>query len=136
MANHVYPLFKKACLIGNGPDFTSSDDIKIALIDTGVYTYSATHEFLSDIASGAIVATTPALTSKTVSDSAAFDAADPTFPTVSGAQCEAIICYFDSGDEATSRLIFYQDSDITGMPITPNGSNISLTIDAAGLFTL
>ena len=41
----------------------------------------------------------------------------------------------DTGSEATSPLIAYFDT-VTGLPVTPNGGNINLTFDAAGIFAL
>lgn len=135
MANAIYPLYKKACLSGTGPDLAAVD-VKIALIDTLSYAYDAAHEFLSDIASGAIIALSNTLTSPTISDLAAFDSADPVFSAATGNQSEAIIGFVDTGDPATSRLIFYQDSEVAGLPITPNGGDITITVDAAGWFVL
>jgi hypothetical protein len=135
MANKVYPLYKKAAMTGDGPDLLSVD-VKIALIDLGLYSYDDADEFLSDIPSGAIIALTPALANRTISDLAAFDSDDPTFPDVSGNQSEAIVGFVDTGNDATSRLIFFQDTDVTGLPITPNGGDITITVDADGWFVL
>ena len=135
MANKIYPLFKKACLTGNGLDLLTVD-VKIALIDLASYTYDDAHEFLDDVAGAAIIATTAALANKAVSDLAAFDSDDPTFPDVSGNQSEAIVGFVDTGVAGTSRLIFFQDTGVTGLPITPNGGDITITVDAAGWFVL
>ena len=135
MANKVYPKFKKALLDGNAPDLLTAD-VKIALIDLGAYAYSDAHEFLSDIAGGAMVATTPALANKAVGDLAAFDSDDPTFADVSGNHSEAIVGFVDTGVAGTSRLIFFQDTGVTGLPITPNGGDITIAVDAGGWFVL
>ena len=54
MANHIYPLAKKQMLLG-GIDL-SSVNVKALLVNVSgagtLYTYSAAHEFLSDIPSG------------------------------------------------------------------------------------
>ena len=131
MADAIYPLYKQACLDGSAEDL-SSVNIKAALVDTGTYTYSATHNFLNDV--GGIVATSDNLSSKSVANGT-FDAADVTWSSVSGSSAEAIILYYDSGSAATSRLICYIDS-ATGLPVTPNGGDITVTWDAGGIFTL
>lgn len=135
MANAVYPLWKKAMMSGLSTSLLTSN-IKAALIDTGVYTYDAADQYVSDLASGSVVAVTPNLTGKTIGDNGSFDSNDPTFAAVSGNTCEALILYIDTGDPATSRLMIYQDTGVTGLPITPNGGDIIVAVDAGGWFIL
>lgn len=113
--------------------------------DTGVmkaalvrgYTFSAGHKFVSDVtgAGGTLVSTSAALASVTVTSGVA-DAADVTFTAVTaGAAIPAIIIFQSSAvtggaDVAASaqRLVAYIDT-ATGLPVTPNGQNISVTWD-------
>ena len=111
-----------------------NDTIKVALIDVADYTFSAAHDFWDDALAGA-VGTPQALTSKTFT-SGVFDAADATIPTVSGDPCEALILYKDTGDPATSPLIAYLDTGVTGLPVTPNGGNITVQWNGSGIFAL
>lgn len=105
-----------------------TDTIKAVLVDHGTDTpVPATDQFLSDISAGARIATSAALSSKTVTDGVA-DAADITFSAVSGASVESIVLYKDTGSAATSRLIAYIDS-ATGLPVTPNGGDITVQWD-------
>jgi hypothetical protein len=131
MADAIYPAYKEACLDGSAENLTSVA-IKAALVDTGTYTYNSAHNFLNDVSG--VVATSDNLTSKSVTNGT-FDAADITWSSVSGSSAEAIILYYDSGSASTSRLICYIDS-ATGLPVTPNGGDISVTWDAGGIFTL
>lgn len=101
------------------------DTIKVALIDTGTYTYSAAHEFYSSVTG--VVGTPATLSSKTTTGGA-FDAGDSTFTSVTGASVEALIIYKDTGVAGTSPLIAYIDSG-TGLPITPSGGDIVVTWD-------
>jgi hypothetical protein len=106
----------------------SSDNIKAVLVDTGAYTVAlSTHEFLSDIAGGARIATSANLSSKT-STAGVANAANVTFTAVTGAQSEALVLYKDTGSAATSPLIAYIDT-ATGLPVLPNGGDISITWD-------
>lgn len=99
--------------------------IKAILIDTGTYSVNlATDKFKSDIASGARISESPALTSKTATGGVA-NAAGVTFSAVVGASVEAVVLYQDTGTPSTSRLIAYIDSG-TGLPVTPNGGDISI----------
>ena len=111
-----------------------NDTIKIALIDTGTYTFSQTHEYWSS-ASGSIVGSAVTLGTKTVTDNV-FDAADATFTSVSGVSVEALIIYKDTGTASTSPLIAYIDVAASGLPVTPNGGNITVQFNASGIFAL
>jgi len=126
MANTLFDAARKRFLEAQINWMT--DTIKVLLVDTGAYTpQTATHEYLSDIATSARIAGPVTLTSKATAGGAA-DAADVTFTSVTGASIEAIIIYSDTGTEATSPLIAYIDT-ATGLPITPNGGDIIITWD-------
>ena len=126
MANALYDKARERFLTGQLDWLTA--DIKVILTDTGAYTPNFTsHQYLADVSAGARVATSGVLTSKTATGGAA-DAADVTFSAVTGASCEALILYKDTGDPNTSPLIAYIDSG-TGLPISPNGGDIVVTWD-------
>lgn len=109
--------------------------IKAALVRG--YTFDATHKFVSDItgAGGTLVATSAALSSLTNTDGIA-DAADVTFTSVAaGAAIPAVVLFQSSAvtggaDVAATaqRLIGYIDT-ATGLPVTPNGQNITVAFD-------
>jgi len=126
MANALYGLGREKFL--NADIDWAADNIKVVLVDTNDYTVSInTHEFLSDVAAGARVATSSNLASKTSTLGVA-DAADVTFTAVTGDQSEALVIYKDTGSAATSPLIAYIDT-ATGLPVTPNGADITVTWD-------
>jgi hypothetical protein len=131
MANVVLPKAKQNFLLGD--IHFDTDTIKVALVDTGTVAYSAAHDYYNDISAG-VVGTPVALTSKTVTDGV-FDSADPTWAGVSGATCEAIVMYMDSGDPATSPVIGWWDT-LTGLALTPNGGDVTYTVHANGWFGL
>lgn len=133
MANSLYAKYKEKALSGT-VDLTSTT-LKLVLIDTTLYTRNlSTHEFLSDIPSGARVATTSALASKTVT-AGAFDSADPSFIAVTGAVSGQLAMYKDTGSAATSPLICNYDT-ATNLPVTPNGGDIAVAVNASGWFAL
>jgi hypothetical protein len=127
MANALYPKAKEDFLAGNLN--MSSNTITIALIDTDVYTFSSAHEDRADVPNSAVI-TEANLASKTIT-SGIFDADDATFTSVSGANCEALIIYHTDiqGGNTTSRLIAYIDT-ATGLPILPNGGDITVRFSA------
>ncbi len=105
----------------------SSDTIKVALVDTASYTVNlATDQYYSAISSY-VVGTPQTLGSKTTT-AGVFDAGDVTFTSVTGNSAEAIVIYKDTGTGSTSPLISYSDNE-TGLPVTPNGGNITITWD-------
>jgi len=125
MANALYPKAKEAFL--NGSINMIANTITIALIDTGVYTYSTSHQFRSDISNSAVISTST-LTNKTIANGV-FDADDALFSSVTGANAEALIIFSDSAVQGTSRLVAYIDS-ATGLPILPNGGDITVAFSS------
>ena len=59
-----------------------------------------------------------------------------TFSAVTGNSVEALVLYVDTGSASTSRLVAYIDSGVTGLPVTPNGGDITITWNASGIFQL
>jgi hypothetical protein len=132
MASALYTPFKKLLLDGDIDLLT--DNIKVVLVDAADYTFSAAHDFLDDVAAGARVATSGNLASKTTT-SGSFDSDNVTFTAVTGDVSEAVILYKDTGVASTSPLIAYIDT-ATGLPVTPNGGDITVTVHASGWFSL
>lgn len=126
MANALYDLGREGFLAGD-IDF-DANDIRIILIDEADDTIDlAADDNLDDRASAARVATSTALASKTTTAGVA-DAADKTFSAVTGDVSESIDMYKHTGAESTSRLICNIDT-ATGLPVTPNGGDITVTWD-------
>lgn len=134
MANALYPLWKEQLLQFTANNNLAAGTAKVALIDTGVYTYSASHQFYSS-ASSAAVGTPQTIGSKTFTNGV-FDGADVTFTAVSGNSIEALIIYIDTGSDVTSPLVAYIDTGVTGLPFTPNGNDIQISWNASGIFAL
>lgn len=133
MANAIYPLYKQALLGGASNIDLDGGTVKVALIDTGTYTYSSSHDFLNDVSG--VVGTAGTIANTTVTNGL-FDGDDVTFSAVSGSSVEALIIYIDTGSSTTSRLVAYLDTGVTGLPVTPNGGNITITWNASGIFQL
>ena len=131
MASAIYPKAKEAFLKADID--LENDTIRAVLIDTGTYTYNSAHDFYNDI-SGVVGSESAALSSKTFTNGT-FDAADITFSAVTGNTVEAIILFKDTGSTSTDALIAYIDSG-TGLPVTPNGGDITVTWNASGIFSL
>ena len=122
MANALFDKAREAFLNGNLN--LTTDDIRVVLVDTALYTFSAGHEFLGSIPAGARVATSAAgLTSKSTTDGV-FDADEVTFSALTGDSIEAVVLYQHTGNDATARLILWIDEG--NFPIVPNGGDQTL----------
>lgn len=134
MANAHYTSYLELLLQG-GLNL-SSLDMRFALVDLADYTFSAAHDFMNDVdVSSAVEAETGNLASKTFTGGT-FDAADPTFTSVTGDQCEALVLFSSTGTRSTENVVLFLDTGITGIPVTPNGGNINVTLNASGIFSL
>ena len=133
MANALYPKFKEALLTLAANNDLENGNVKVCLVDTGTYTYNSAHEFHNDLSG--IVATSGNLASKTITNGV-FDAADFSFTAVSGSSAEAMVIWIDTGTSSTSPLVAYIDTGQTGLPVTPNGGDINVTLNASGFFAL
>jgi hypothetical protein len=132
VANNIYPKWKEAISQASA-NSALTGTVKVALVDTGTYTYNAAHEFLSSLSGR--VGTDQTIGTKTYTNGV-FDGADVTFSAVSGASVEALVIYVDTGVAGTSRLVAYIDTGVTGLPVSPNGGDISVTWNASGIFAI
>jgi len=139
MADAFYHEFRNA-ILGNATHSAidlDGDTIKVALRDEGTTAIDlSTQVDLADVSS-AHVGTAQTVGSPTVGVVAVgtFDHANVTFSSVSGASVESLDYYKDSGSAATSPLICNIDS-ATGLPVTPNGGDITWTPNASGVFQI
>jgi len=142
MANAIYPKYKKSLLSGAANVSLTSETVKVSLIDddgTANTDYSASHQFYSDLnnANSGVIATVT-LSNVTVSDDAVVDADNVTFQSVANSanDAEALLFWIDTGNTETSHLVAWMDTNVTGLPITPDGSNIDITWSTSGIFKL
>lgn len=137
MANALYNPYKQQLLDNTTVIDMDGDTIKASLVDAADYTFSAAHDEYSgasrDVPLAGIVAESAALGSPTCTNGT-FDTADFTWTSVTGDQSEQVILWDDT--ITNDRLIAFYDTGITGMPVTPNGGNINVTVNASGWFSL
>lgn len=137
MANAIYPKYKQSILNGDTNSAltgTGSTGLFVALVDTGTYTYSAAHQFYSSLSG--VVGTDQEITNVTLT-SGVIDGDNVTFTSVTGASVEALVLYRkNAGANTTWRLVAYLDTGQTGLPVTPNGGNITITWDGSSILSL
>ena len=131
--NELYPLWKDAIINNSTNSDIVAGTLKAVLIDIAIYTYADGDQFESDLSG--VIGTAVTLGTKVVLNGN-FDSADPTWTSVSGAEAGAVVHYIDTGTPTTSRLVAYLDTGVTGLPVTPNGGDITFAVDAAGWWTL
>lgn len=134
MANAIYPKYKEAILGAATNTNLLTGTVKTALVDTGVYTYNAAHEFLTSLTG--VVGTAGTIGATKSVTNGLFDGGDVTYTAVTGNTAEALVIYIDTGTAGTSRLVAYLDTGVTNLPVTPNGGDITVTWNASGIFQL
>jgi len=126
MASAHYNLALQEWYKGTIGDITAGGTvIKVRLMRVSAYTFAQAHQFLSSLP--AAIVTDVTLGSKTANgagaDPGCFDAGDATFASVpSGAAIDCLGCFKDTGNPATSPLLWYID----GFTVTPNGGDITI----------
>jgi len=138
MANAIYPLFLQELMKGTSNNLLNSTEgttgVYAALVDTGTYTYSASHQFYSSLSG--VVGTDQEILTKTQTNGT-FDGTDITYTAVTGNTVEAIVLYRkNAGANTTWPLIAYLDTGHTGLPFTPNGGDAVIAWNASGIFKL
>ena len=136
MANTVQNSIRNGVWNSGIPDLITLT-VKAMFIDNADDTVVATDDFIDDILSAArvpAIASCPALASKTngVVGVGVFDAVDTVFTSLSGDASEQLILFEDSGSEATSDVVCFWDT-ATGLPLTPNGANVTAAWAAGGI---
>ena len=139
MANALYPKWKEALLqhtANSDLDGSGTTGVYAQLVDTGTYTYSSAHEFYSSLSG--LAGTEQEIGATKSYTNGVFDGADVTFTAVAGTvSYEAIVIFIkNAGANTTWRLVAFIDTGVTGLPVTSNGGNISITWNASGIFAL
>jgi hypothetical protein len=142
MANALYPVWKQELMqatANSALNGSGATGVYVALVDTGIYTYNAAHQFYASLIASpdAVIGTDQEIGATKTYTNGTFDGADLTYTAVTGATVEALVGYVhNAGANTTWRLVFYFDSSVTGLPVTPNGGNITVTWSGSGIFTL
>ena len=114
------------------------DDIRVSLLDqtdSGTITAATVDYGAVDTA---VVVANATLGTKTVGIVAVgvFDAADVTFSAVTGDTSDYLVLYKHDATPANAPLIATWDSTTTGLPVTPNGGDITVTWNASGIIQI
>lgn len=129
--NLVYPTFRQALWEGTAGNVLTGT-VKAVLASSDEYVYAETDEFLADVPGAGIVAVSPALGGKSITNGV-FDANNVRVGApVSGLAADLCLTFLDSGSAATSRLI----SHAKGVGYTPVGGYPEIRWSASGVWSL
>ena len=128
MASQLYPQGAAHILGKTTQADLDSDTFKI-LFYAG--SFSAAHEFVSDLTSGSIIARSTTLTGVTIT-AGVVTANNIVVSSVAGSAFTHIVLYKDTGTDSSSVLIAIFDV----ASFTPTGANVSVVWNASGLFSI
>lgn len=112
-----------------------TNDIRCSLIDSADVTILVTMSNYGEVDSDP-VAEGGAMTNKTIGVIAVgvFDSTVAyTFATVTGDSVDYLVLYQYNATPANATLVVTWDSATTGIPVTPNGGDITVTWNASGI---
>ncbi len=134
MANALYNSGRNGLL--NGGIDLDTNTIKAALVSNAYTPNLATHANWSDVSAN-VIGTPTTLATPTVGTvgPGVFDAAVVSFTAVASGAVTYVAIYKDTGTANTSTLIALIDT-ATGLPVTANGGDITITWNASGIITL
>lgn len=138
VGNAVYPLYKQEMIKTTpgqaiGLDGTTTTGTWCQLLNIATYTYSAAHQFFSSLSG--IVGTDQEVTTKTFVNGL-FKATDVlTWTAVAGGSTiSGLVLYRkNAGANTTWPLVLYEDTGVTGFPVTTNGGNVTVTWSGSGI---
>ena len=108
--------------------------IGVTLVNTTLYTFSAAHDFLNDIPTAAIIATS-SLTNVAVA-SGRLDADNLNISAVAvNSVINGMVLFVSATDSSKAPLLFIQ-SEGTGFPLTPDGGTVTITFPSSDPFIL
>lgn len=125
VGGHTYAKARETAL-GAGLNLTTAT-VKASLVSSSYTPNLTTDQFYSSVSG--VIATSSALTTKTVTGGV-FNADAVTYSSVtSGSTGVAVVVWIDTGTSSTSPLLSYSDV-YTGLPVITNGGNIVITWDS------
>ena len=140
MANFIFTDYRNV-VMGSGtytvPDW-DTDSIGVFFVDAADDVPTIADTYVNPgIASGGQVpafASAPNIGTVTIGSVAdgVVDAADTVFTALSGDQSEWIVMFKDTGTDTTSPLLCAWDT-ATGLPLTPNGGDVTIAWHTSGI---
>lgn len=124
MADQVTDYFRE--LLATGQFNWLTADVKAVFVDTTLYTFDLSHQFLSSVPVGARLATSGNLQGKTATGGACN--ADPLVlaSVPAGPPSGQFLLYWDVGGDATASPIIIKLDSYSNLPVYFNGGNVTI----------
>lgn len=140
MASKIYPLgIDKILSSALSLEAEAVDEGMYVVLVKGTYSFNTAHDFYDDIAASIvdsedpIILTNPEVTTSTAVVKLDADDTGLTWSGVTDADdVGGAVVYYNTGTAGTSPLIAFLDAT----DLTTNGSDVTLTFNASGIFTL
>jgi hypothetical protein len=144
VANALYPLWKQALMRELDEDKSLDqgvvdpvNGVYVSLVDIEIYAYSDGQQFYSEVTG---VRGVPSMITNATVNGRVFAGDTVVFTNVTdpgGAHIGGIVlARQNSGANGTWRLVLYEDTGITGLPMIPSGGNIIVSWNVLGIFGL
>lgn len=137
---NVFPYFKQVALDSGHADNVDINTESIKLLFLNGYTYDAADKYVADVLAGATeIGRSGALTSPTVTNGT-FDAANVTTSGIAGGSTITdVVVYSDAGASDAAKVVIChidEDQSAAALSLATDGSPITASFDAAGIFDL
>jgi hypothetical protein len=140
---NLYPYFKQVALDSGAADNVDLNTDSIKVLALNGHTFDSADKYVSDVLADAgttEVARSGALTTPTVTNGT-FDADDASIAAGqvnAGETITDLVLYKDTGADASSPVICHIDQDqaAAALSLPGNGSAVTISWDAAGIFDL
>ena len=137
--------YTSACaMFANGAVDWATTDVRCLLLKS-TYTYSAAHQYVSDVISGSIEISASGYSRQTLGSFVAPTAANPsvcdstadiTFSSLASGQTIGFVVFYKyNAADASAEVLFCMDED-TPTTYPTNGGNFVVALNASGLFTV
>jgi hypothetical protein len=136
--SNLYPEYKEFILAGATDvslNVGTAPNQPFCSLNTAAF--NVAHSFYSSLVGTNVGAEQPLLTPSVV-DGVFSSIGVLTFPAVTGASISALVLYrHNAGANTTWKVFAHLDSvSISGLPVVPNGGNITVTWNVSGIFLL
>ena len=138
ITNFARALFSTATVDPSGKLDWVTDDIRLVLINSSLYTFDITHKYLSDIPDNARVASDIEIAGRYTLSSGAMGADNVVIEELSGASVGALGLYKNVDDDPTLSPFFLWLDSYAGLPAFPTGGKFKVfwPTDASRIFRL
>jgi hypothetical protein len=136
MANAIYDKYKEALMSGDTNVSLLDGNVKISLIDADATPYSVTQQYYSELVAGEVAVANLDNVAVTNGVLSGDNIIYYSIPANTALDAESLVVWIDTANNETSRLVAWMDTNIQGLPISPDGGDIDIIWSSSGIFKL